>query len=136
MPDKKKTATVKGFCCNYTARLSGDVLLEIGIAPDDLQIERLACTGRLEVTAVLDAFSQGAEAVFVAGCRHGSCHNVSGSKRAAKRVIEIKKTLQELGIEPERVEMFLVPRGESEPVVAAYKEMAGRIDRFGRFHKE
>lgn len=135
MPDEKKTAVVKGFCCNYTARLSEAALIEAGIVPDSFQIERLPCTGRLEVTAVLDAFSAGVEAVFVAGCKQGTCHNMNGSKRASKRLIEIKKTLQELGIEPERVEMFFVPRAETEPVVEAYREMVGRVERLGLLHK-
>ncbi len=118
---------IKGFCCNYTASVSVDALKEAGLVPDDFEMERLACTGRLEVPQLLEAFEKGADAVFVAGCMVDDCHNLNGSRRASKRVGQAKKIIQELGMDEGLVEMFFVGRGETGPIVDAVREMASRV---------
>ncbi|MDA8163089.1 MAG: hydrogenase iron-sulfur subunit [Desulfobacteraceae bacterium] len=117
---------VVGFCCNYTVAASSGAFKEAGLLPENVHIKRLPCTGRLEVSAVLDAFTEGADAVFVAGCPLDGCHNLTGSKQAGKRVGHVKVILKELDMDPRRVEMFFVPRGEAGPVVDAAREMARR----------
>ncbi|MGQ9498846.1 MAG: hydrogenase iron-sulfur subunit [Dissulfurimicrobium sp.] len=117
---------IVGFCCNYTLSVSKEAIKEAGFLPDGVRIERLPCTGRLELTALLDAFGAGADAVFVAGCPEDGCHNISGSRMAAKRVKKAREILKELDMDPGLVEMFFVPRGESGPVVDAAREMVRR----------
>ncbi len=124
---KRASAGIVGFCCNYTVSVEPEMLKERGLVPEDVAFKRLPCTGRLEVPAILDAFTEGAEAVFVAGCQIDECHNLSGSKRAAKRVQYARKILEELGLQPERLEMVFVPRGESEPIVEAARELKMRL---------
>lgn len=118
-----------GFCCNYTLSVDEDTLKTEGLVPEGLEIKRLPCTGRVEVAELLDAFEQGADAVFVAGCDMDKCHNLSGSKRAAKRVGYAKQLVSELDMDPGLVEMFFAGRGESEPVVNAVRTMAERLDK-------
>jgi len=120
-------ARIKGFCCNYTLSVDVETLKEEGLVPPDLVIERLPCTGRLEVPEMLDAFTDGAEAVFVVGCEMDKCHNLSGSARASKRVAHVKKIIEELDMDPGLVEMFFAGRGESEPVVEAARLMNSRV---------
>ncbi len=122
------SAKIKGFCCNYTASVSVDALKEAGLVPEDFEMERLPCSGRLEVPQLLEAFEQGADAVFVAGCMIDDCHNLSGSRRASKRVGQAKKIIQELGMDQSLVEMFFVGRGETGPVVEAVREMISRAE--------
>ncbi len=122
------SAKIKGFCCNYTASVGVDALKEAGLVPEDFEMERLPCTGRLEVPQLLEAFEKGADAVFVAGCMVDECHNLSGSRRASKRVGQTKKIIQELGMDQGLVEMFFVGRGETGPVVDAVREMASRLE--------
>ncbi len=128
---------VIGFCCNYTTQVTEEPLKEAGILPESVEFKRLSCTGKLEVSSLLAAFSRhGADAVFVAGCPEEECHNFSGSRRASKRVKYTKQILSELGIEPERIEMFFVPRQETEPVVKAAKEMLSRLEKLGPIIKK
>ncbi len=119
---------IKGFCCNYTASVGVEALKEAGLVPEDFDMVRLPCTGRLEVQDLLEAFEKGADAVFVAGCMIDTCHNMSGSKRAAKRVGYAKKIIQELGMDQGLVEMFFVGRGQTGPVVEAVREMVSRAE--------
>ncbi len=118
---------IKGFCCNYTLSVEPEALRSEGLIPEDVEIERLPCTGRLEVPEILDSFSEGAEAVFVVGCQLDKCHNLSGSRRASKRVGQARKILEELDMDPALVEMFYAGRGETEPVVEAARLMAARV---------
>ncbi len=117
---------IKAICCNYTLSVEPDALKSAGLVPEDVEFERLPCTGRLEVPELLDAFTQGAAAVFVVGCELDKCHNLSGSRRASKRVAQAKKILEELDMDPGLVEMFFAGRGETEPVVEAARLMAAR----------
>jgi len=119
---------IKGFCCNYTLSVEPDALKSEGLIPENVEIERLPCTGRLEVSELLDSFTQGVSAVFVVGCQLDKCHNLSGSYRASKRVKYAKKILEELDINPDCVEMFFAGRGETEPVVEAARIMASRVE--------
>ena len=117
---------IKGFCCNYTMSVDVDALKEGGLVPEGLEIDRLPCTGRLEVPDILDAFTDGADAVFVVGCQMDKCHNLSGSYRASKRVKYAKEILKELDMDPDLLEMFFAQRGQSEPIVEAARLMASK----------
>ena len=134
MNNNHQIGRIAAFCCNYTASVATDTLRKAGLIPESLYVKKLPCTGRIEVRVLLDAFEQGAEAVFVAGCRADECHNLSGSRRAEKRVGYTKKLLKELGIDPDRIEMFFVHYGETQPVVEAVREMTARISKLERLH--
>ncbi len=134
MDSNLQTGKIVAFCCNYTATVAPETLREAGLIPANLEFRKLPCTGRIEVPALLDAFEGGAEAVFVAGCHENECHNLSGSRRAGKRVKYTKEILEELDIDPSRVEMFFVNRAETEPIIEAVREMTRRISKLGRLH--
>ncbi len=119
-------SSIKAICCNYTLGVEPDALQDEGLIPEDVEFERIPCTGRLEVPDLLDAFTEGASAVFVVGCKIDQCHNLSGSRRASRRVAHAKKILEELDMDPGLLEMFFAGRGETEPVVEAARLMASR----------
>lgn len=125
---------IQGFCCHYTSQQScaeGKEGLSRDGFPDSVILTRVACTGMLQVSALLKAFEDGADGVYVSGCPADECHNLMGSQRAAKRVKAIKKALSELGVEPERIEMFHLPRGYHPEFIAAALTMDQRIKRLG-----
>ena len=62
---------------------------------------------------------------FVSGCHEGDCHYLAGNIRAKKRVNKLKKDLEAMGIEPERLEMFHVSSGEGPKFAAVCREMVG-----------
>ncbi|MCF6290450.1 MAG: hydrogenase iron-sulfur subunit [Desulfobacterales bacterium] len=117
---------IRAFCCHYTSQQAssdhGEGLKQAGF-PGNVVLDRLTCTGKLQVSTLLAAFEQGADAVYVVGCPPDGCHNVKGSQRAAKRVGAVKKALAELAVEPERVRMYHLERGLHPEFVAAAREM-------------
>jgi coenzyme F420-reducing hydrogenase delta subunit len=97
----------------------------------DVRIVKLVCTGRLDTLHLLRAFEDGAGAVCVVGCEEGNCHFLDGNLRARKKVRQAKKLLQEVGLEPERVEMFNLGASEGPRFAKAVDEMAERARRLG-----
>ena len=128
------TPNIQAFCCHYTSQQTLAVGAEGMKAegfPAGVTINRLVCSGKLQVSALLKAFEDGADGVYVVGCPEDKCHNLLGSQRAAKRVGAVKKALAELAIEPERIEMYHLERGFHPDFIAAAQEMDQRIKGLG-----
>jgi F420-non-reducing hydrogenase iron-sulfur subunit len=95
----------------------------------------LICTGKIDATHVFDAFSAGADGVLVLGCPEGDCHYQDGNYEAKKRVYLIRRLLESVGIEKERVriELSTDPKGESIPKLVA--EMRKQLAKLGPARK-
>lgn len=128
------TPDIRVFSCHYTSQQScaegGTELQKLGF-PENVKLNRVPCTGKLQVVTLLKAFEDGADGVYVVGCPTDTCHNVKGSMRAAKRVEAVKNAMSELGVEAERVEMFHLQRGLHPEFVSAAREMNERIMKMG-----
>ncbi len=61
----------------------------------------------------------------------GECHFLEGNLRARKRVDYVKKTLEELGIEPERVEIFNLSSAMGPQFAEIAKGMTDKIKELG-----
>jgi F420-non-reducing hydrogenase iron-sulfur subunit len=123
---------VVGFLCrwcSYTgADLAGAMRLQY---PPEVRIIMVPCTGKVDILYLLQAFEAGADAVFVSGCHAGDCHYVNGNLYARKRVERMKGILKEVGLEPERLEMFQVSASEGPKFAAIAREMTERASKLG-----
>jgi len=99
--------------------------------PSNVKIIQLPCTGRIDIIHLLNAVENGADGVYVAGCLEGECHFIQGNIKARKKVEYVKKTLTELGIEPERVEMFNLSSAQGARFAEIAREMVDRIRQLG-----
>ena len=128
------TPDIQVFSCHYTSQQScaetGTELQNLDF-PNNITLNRVTCTGKLQVVTLLKAFEDGADGVYVVGCPVDTCHNVKGSQRAAKRVESVKTAMSELGVEDGRVEMYHMARGLHPEFVDAAKEMNERILKMG-----
>jgi len=123
---------ILAFCCKYCAYAAADLAGSMRLSyPTNIKIIQIPCTGRIDIVHLLRAIEDGADGVYVAGCLEGDCHFVTGNLRARKRVAYVKKTLQELGIEPERVEMFNLSSAMGPRFAEIAIEMADRIKKLG-----
>lgn len=91
----------------------------------------MPCTGRVDVTHLLRSFEKGVDGVYVAGCLEGECHFMSGNLKARARVDYVQKTLAEIGIEPERIEMFNLSSAMGGRFAEIAEEMTERIRELG-----
>jgi len=99
--------------------------------PPEIKVILMPCTGRVDILHLLKAFEGGADAVFVAGCLEGECHYLKGNIRARKRVTKLKNDFPQMGIEPERLEMFNLASSEGPKFATIAKEMSERAYKLG-----
>ncbi len=99
--------------------------------PTNIRVIMVPCTGRVDVIHLLNAIEEGADGVYVAGCLEGDCHYISGNLKAKKRVGQVKKILAELGIEPERVEMYNLSAAQGPRFAEIAREMTEKIKALG-----
>jgi coenzyme F420-reducing hydrogenase delta subunit len=99
--------------------------------PSNIKVIQVPCSGRVDIIHLLKAIEDGADGVYIAGCLEGECHFLTGNLKARKRVNYVKKVLEELGIEPERVEMYNLSAGEGPRFVEIAREMEERIRELG-----
>jgi F420-non-reducing hydrogenase iron-sulfur subunit len=99
--------------------------------PANVKVIQVPCTGRVDIIHLLKAIEDGADGVYVAGCLEGECHFLTGNLKAKKRVQYVKKVLEQLGIEPERVEMYNLSAGEGPRFAEIAREMVERVKALG-----
>ena len=99
--------------------------------PTNIKIVRVPCTGRVDELTMLKAFEAGADGVYIAGCLEGECHFLKGNLRAKKRVMHLKQLLAEVGIEPERAEMYNLSSAQGQRFALIAQEMTDKIRALG-----
>ena len=99
--------------------------------PAYVKIIQVPCTGRVDIIHLLNAIEDGADGVYVAGCLEGECHYIEGNLKARKKVEYVKKTLEELGIEPERVEIYNLSSAQGARFAEIANEMVAKIKELG-----
>jgi coenzyme F420-reducing hydrogenase delta subunit/NAD-dependent dihydropyrimidine dehydrogenase PreA subunit len=77
-----------------------------------------ACSGRLRTRLVLDALGAGAWGVLVTRCPEDDCEH-GGSARTQARVDALQAWLEQSGIDPRRLQIQEVPKGDPAAQTAA-----------------
>lgn len=89
------------------------------------------CSSKVETFQMLRTLADEADLLWVIGCPEKACQLVEGSSRMAKRVGHAQEYLQEIGLEPERLGMLLLPAGNLEGINATVKEIQQRARTLG-----
>jgi len=130
--DDAAQPVILAFCCHYCAYAAADLAGTMRLQyPGTIRVLRLPCTGKIEVNYILAAFERGVDAVIVAGCLEGGCHFQEGNLRARRRVERAKQMLAEIGLEPERLEMFNLSSAEGTRFAEIVNEMSSRVAKLG-----
>ena len=120
------------FACHYCAYAAADLAGSMRLQyPSNIRMIKLPCTGKLEVIHLLKAIEAGADGVYAAGCLEGECHYLKGNLWARKRVNHVKDLLAEVGIEPERVEMYNMSSAQGAEFAWVATEFTERITALG-----
>ena len=123
---------ILAFCCHYCAYAAADLAGAMRLDyPENVRVLRLPCTGKIEIDHILTAFERGVDGVIVAGCLEGGCHFLEGNLRARRRVERTKQILDEIGLEPQRLEMFNLSSAEGGRFAEIVTEMTDRLARLG-----
>jgi len=123
---------VVGFLCHWCsyagADLSGSARLEY---PHNIRIIRIPCSGRVDPLFILRALQNGVDGVLVSGCHPGDCHYQSGNFHARRKFAVIKRLLEYVGIEPERVQFSWVAASEGPKMAKVIGEFVEGVRRIG-----
>jgi F420-non-reducing hydrogenase iron-sulfur subunit len=119
------------FCnwCTYTASdLAGVSRLKY---PASIRVIRIMCSGRLDAQFVVNALTEGADAVLIGGCHPGDCHYASGNYKCLRRFHLLQKYLTQMGIEPERLRLEWISASEGKKLAEVVHEMTAQIRQLG-----
>ena len=123
---------ILALCCHYCAYAAADLAGSMRLQyPANVRVLRYPCTGKVEQNDILTAFEGGIDGVLVAGCLEGGCHFVEGNLRARRRVERTQQIMQEIGLEPERLEMFFLSSAEGGRFAEIVREMVDRARELG-----
>jgi F420-non-reducing hydrogenase iron-sulfur subunit len=122
-----------GFLCNWCSYAGADLA---GVSrfqyPPNLRIIRVMCSGRVHPAHILEAFRDGADGVLVAGCHTPTdCHYISGNFKAQRRVVMVKRLMEQLGIEPERLRLEWISAAEGDKFAKTIRDMTEDLKRLG-----
>lgn len=109
---EKFEPVIVAFCCHYCAYTAADMAGSQRICyPPNVKIIRVPCSGKVDALHLMKAIQGGADGVLVAGCLTGDCHFKNGNINAARRVSQVQKLLNEIGIGGDRVDMVRMSAG-------------------------
>ncbi|MBN1676005.1 MAG: hydrogenase iron-sulfur subunit [Kiritimatiellae bacterium] len=123
---------IVAFLCNWCSYAGAD-LAGIGRLqyPPNVRIVRVPCSGRVNPLYILKAFQEGADCVLVSGCHPGDCHYISGNLVARRKFAMIKRFLEYVGIEPERVQFSWVSAAEGPRFAALIRQVTAGVKPLG-----
>jgi F420-non-reducing hydrogenase iron-sulfur subunit len=121
-----------GFTCNWCSYRAADLA---GTSrekyPPNVRLIRLMCSGRLDPSFVLKALSEGADGVLITGCHPGECHYLEQNYKALRRYLLLRRTLAQMGIEPERVKLVWASAAEGAKLAKEITAMTEEIRALG-----
>ena len=116
------------WCSSQGADLAGTSRMKY---PPNLIPIRVMCSGRVDPTFVFDALARGADGVLIAGCHPGDCHYMSGNYKTMSRYPLIRKTLEQFGIEKERVRLEFISASGGERFTRVVTEFIEDVRQMG-----
>ena len=129
---KEFEPNILGFLCNWCSYAGADLAGTSRMKyPSNLKSIRVMCSGRVDPAFVLEALRKGVDGVLIAGCHPGDCHYQSGNYKTNRRVKLLKKLLEELGIEPQRVRFEYVSASEGQKFASVVTEFVAEIKKLG-----
>ena len=97
--------SIIGFCCQYGLFGTGTLANLWRGARAGIWIVPVLCVAKLEPSHILRAFELGAEGVFIAGCGD-QCARENTNMWIGQRSAKVRKALDEIGLEQERLAIF------------------------------
>jgi F420-non-reducing hydrogenase iron-sulfur subunit len=94
------------------------------------------CTGRVDLSYLLRAFSKGADGVFIVGCRLNECnYSTHGNFHALSMAHLCKKLMEQIGLNPERLRIEFMSGGEGTLFVEVMNDFGKKVKELGPLGK-
>ncbi|MEA3416376.1 MAG: hydrogenase iron-sulfur subunit [Thermodesulfobacteriota bacterium] len=136
MTSDKFEPRILGFLCNWCCYTAAD---SAGVAryqyPPNIRVIRVMCSGRIDPVFILEAFSCGADGVFVGGCHLGECHYQTGNYEAMGVAALTRKLLEKAGLSTERFLLEWASAAEGPRFVEIITNFTNKIKELGPLGK-
>jgi F420-non-reducing hydrogenase iron-sulfur subunit len=120
------------FACNWCTYAAMDLAGTSRMKyPPNFRVIKVMCSGRIDPQFILEAFRDGADGVLVAGCHPGDCHYIEGNVKTLRRMALLKRIVESLGIEKERLRLEWISAAEAAKFVKVAREMVEQIKALG-----
>ena len=97
-----------------------------------MRLIRVMCSGRIDPAFVLRAFSKGADGVFIGACHLGECNYIThGNYHTLNMVLLLKKILEHIGLNPERLRMAFMSGAEANLFVEQVNDFVKKVKALG-----
>lgn len=120
------------FLCNWCSYGGADLA---GVSrfqyPPNIRAIRVMCTGRIDPGFIFRALMLGADGVLVAGCHPGDCHYVKGNYYAERRIRILRRLLEWVDIERERLWVRWISAGEGIRFASTVREYTDFLRELG-----
>ena len=94
------------------------------------------CTGRVDLSYILRAFSRGADGVFIGGCRLNECNYIThGNFHALSMVHLCKKLMEYIGLNPDRLRIEFMSSGEGILFAEVMNDFGNKVKKLGPLGK-
>ena len=124
---------ILAFMCNWCSYAGADTAGTSHFEyPADSRGVRVMCTARMDQDFVFEAFRRGAGMVLLSGCHPQDCHYITGQQVAAKRFARLPRTLERMGINPERLRIEWISAAEGEKYARVITEMSEKLASFDK----
>jgi F420-non-reducing hydrogenase iron-sulfur subunit len=124
-----------GFTCNWCSYRAADLAGTARVKyPPNIRLIRMMCSGRLDPAFVMKAFANGADGVMITGCHPGECHYLEQNYKALRRYLLLRRTLAQLGIEPDRMKLVWASAAEGVHLAKEITKMVEEVRALGPLH--
>ena len=94
------------------------------------------CSGRVDLQFILRAFANGADGVFIGGCRLNECNYIThGNYDALSNVLLCKKIMGHIGLNPERLQIEFMSSGDGILLVEVVNSFCKKVAEIGPLGK-
>jgi F420-non-reducing hydrogenase iron-sulfur subunit len=123
---------IVGFLCNWCSYTGADLAgVSRQKSSPSVRVIRVMCTGRVDPTFVVRAFTRGADGVLISGCHPGDCHYSEGNYKALRRSHLLKRLLKEFGIDDRRLRLEWISAAEGEKFARVTREFTEEMRELG-----
>ncbi|MCK4355855.1 hydrogenase iron-sulfur subunit [Candidatus Bipolaricaulota bacterium] len=123
---------IVAFLCNWCSYAGADLAgASKSEMPPTITPIKVMCSSRVDPVMVLTAFLRGADGVLIAGCHPGDCHYDKGNYYTRRRFAVLRKILDTLGLEGERLRLSWVSASEGPRYAEVVREFSEKIGVLG-----
>jgi F420-non-reducing hydrogenase iron-sulfur subunit len=130
--DKDFRPKILAFLCNWCSYAGADLA---GISrlqyPPTIRSVRVMCSARVDPLFVIKPLLRGIDGVLIGGCHPGECHYLEGNYYTRRRITMLKKLLEVVGIEHNRVRLEWVSASEGPKFADTVRNFTETIRKLG-----